>query len=88
MYFVFQVKEPTDTIVLNCVDLNVDKVVVNHSGTNQEPVSATVANDVETLTLKFSSPVPAGKAFLSLEFTGEMNDKMKGLYRSKYTRWV
>ncbi|KAL0270641.1 UNVERIFIED_CONTAM: hypothetical protein PYX00_007987 [Menopon gallinae] len=80
-----EVKEPTDTIVLNCVDLYIDKVSISYSGKNYEPVSATIANDVETLTVKFREQVPVGKAFLNFEFTGEMNDKMKGLYRSKYT---
>ena len=39
----------------------------------------------ETVTISFSSPLPLGKGQLSMEFTGELNDKMKGFYRSKYT---
>lgn len=41
----------------------------------------------ETATLVFSEPLPLGKSgYLYLEFVGEINDKMKGFYRSKHTR--
>ena len=39
----------------------------------------------ETVTLTFPSPLPVGNGNLSMEFTGELNDKMKGFYRGKYT---
>lgn len=39
----------------------------------------------ETVTLSFSSPLPLGSGLLSLDFTGELNDKLKGFYRCKYT---
>eukprot|EP00795_Rhopilema_esculentum_P013378 gene13378-4237_t len=38
----------------------------------------------ETATISFPSPIPNGNAKLILNFTGELNDKMKGFYRSKY----
>lgn len=41
--------------------------------------------DAETVTFKFPSTLSVGVAKLSLEFTGVLNDKMKGFYRSKYT---
>lgn len=39
----------------------------------------------ETVTVSFSSPLPMGRGLLSLNFTGELNDKLKGFYRCKYT---
>ena len=39
----------------------------------------------ETVTISFPSPLPLGNGQLSIDFTGELNDKMKGFYRSKYT---
>lgn len=33
----------------------------------------------------FDSHLPLGKGELAMEFTGELNDQMKGFYRSKYT---
>lgn len=88
-FFCFQVKTPTDSIVLNCLDLTINKASVASSGSARQDASQITSNgDLETLTLVFPNEVPAGRAWLSLEFTGEINDKMKGLYRSKYTRFV
>ena len=39
----------------------------------------------ETVTITFPSSLPVGKCQLHLDYTGELNDKMKGFYRSKYT---
>ena len=39
----------------------------------------------ETVTISFPSPLPLGNGQLFIDFTGELNDKMKGFYRSKYT---
>lgn len=40
--------------------------------------------DAEAVTLKFPSTLSVGVGKLFLEFTGVLNDKMKGFYRSKY----
>ena len=48
--------------------------------------SITYDKDDETVTLTFAQPLPVGQtAHLALDFTGELNNKMKGFYRSKYT---
>lgn len=41
--------------------------------------------ELETVIFNFPNTLPRGPAKLSLKFTGELNDKMKGFYRSKYT---
>ncbi|MFA5990829.1 MAG: M1 family metallopeptidase [Candidatus Doudnabacteria bacterium] len=38
----------------------------------------------QTVTFKFKQKIPAGKGELSLKFTGILNDKMRGFYRSQY----
>lgn len=38
----------------------------------------------EKAILVFGEDIPVGKSDLRLDFTGELNDKMKGFYRSKY----
>lgn len=41
----------------------------------------------ETAMLVFPEALPLGKSgYLNIEFVGEINDKMKGFYRSKYSR--
>lgn len=39
----------------------------------------------ETVAVNFPGPLPVGRGLLSLNFTGELNDKLKGFYRCKYT---
>lgn len=44
-----------------------------------------VSVEKETAEMLFERTIPVGTHALSIQFTGEINDKMKGLYRSKYT---
>ena len=39
----------------------------------------------ETVAVSFPSSLPMGRGLLYLNFTGELNDKLKGFYRCKYT---
>lgn len=60
------------------------------AGQAQQPLRPSGAPDFsadqETVTLHFGAgALPVGSAQLVLTFTGELNDKMKGFYRSKYT---
>lgn len=79
--------QATDKIVLNSLDLNITTVKYTSShGNTLIPVDINVSVEDETLTLSFGEPVPVGKGSLELQFTGELNDKMKGFYRSQYVR--
>ena len=40
--------------------------------------------DEEVAILSWDSPLPLGKAVLSMTFSGELNDKMKVLFASEY----
>lgn len=51
----------------------------------EEAKSISFCLEQETVTLEFSADFPENtSAVLDLEFTGVLNDKMKGFYRSKY----
>ena len=78
------VAEPTSTIVLNAVELEVDDAWVSVDGVCQ---GADIALDEATgrLTLRLSDPVAAGPAVVSLRFRGILNDKLRGFYRSTFT---
>ncbi|XP_058458878.1 puromycin-sensitive aminopeptidase isoform X1 [Malaya genurostris] len=81
-----QIKSPTDRITLNALDLEIRKASIKH-GTEQTVLVASetqFCGDQETVCFIFPSEIPAGSATLDVEFTGELNDKMKGFYRSKY----
>ncbi|XP_012284370.1 puromycin-sensitive aminopeptidase [Orussus abietinus] len=82
------VKESTDTIILNCLDIEIQVVVyLDKDGHEVKPDEITLSEDDETVTLVFAEKLPVGKVgSLCFKFKGEINDRMKGLYRSKYTR--
>ncbi|CAH1959838.1 unnamed protein product [Acanthoscelides obtectus] len=82
--FLFQVVEPTDEIVLNALDLTFDKAELKGDKvlTSSE---VQLSSKCETATIKFASMLAPGPYELNIDFQGELNDKMKGLYRSKYT---
>ena len=80
-----EVAEPTDSLVLNSMDLQVRSASIARDDGTEKPASRIVYDqDAETVTLSFSAPVPPGAARLSLRFTGELNDRLHGFYRSTY----
>ena len=58
-------------------------MVFPYSAVNSSEIS--YDKEEETITISFASPLPLGNGQLFMDFTGELNDKMKGFYRSKYT---
>ena len=80
--------EPTASIVLNAVDLEIQSATVTMKGLGQgldltaEGISLDPAT--ETATLRFGSELPVGPASLEMSFTGVLNDKLLGFYRSEY----
>uniref|UniRef100_A0A1I8IMR1 Aminopeptidase n=1 Tax=Macrostomum lignano TaxID=282301 RepID=A0A1I8IMR1_9PLAT len=75
-----QVIEPTKTLVLNSAEIEIQSAKFNDA-------SAEISFNTEEETVKFSFPseLPVGEGKLSMSFTGILNDRMKGFYRSKYT---
>ena len=41
--------------------------------------------EVETVCLEFESELSVGEVVLLIEYTGTLNDQLRGFYRSKYT---
>ncbi|ESO88043.1 hypothetical protein LOTGIDRAFT_204438 [Lottia gigantea] len=81
-----EVKNATDTIIVNSADIAVQEVTFSVKG-KTDKVTGNVSFDVdnEKASFKFPVPLPIGEGVLSIKFTGELNDKMKGFYRSSYT---
>lgn len=72
-------------IVLNAVDIETKKISLQ--GSTEElltPKKIDSSVEDETLKLTFDSSLKPGSYTLNIVFTGELNDKLKGLYRSKY----
>jgi len=80
------VESATETIVLNSLDIDIKNASFNGIDGKIIPAQK-IGHSVleETATLVFSEALPIGKSgYLNLDFVGEINDKMKGFYRSKY----
>ncbi|XP_032596884.1 puromycin-sensitive aminopeptidase isoform X2 [Drosophila grimshawi] len=79
------VTEPTTLITLNALDITIDGAQFEYECEKLKPHRISYSKENETATLEFTNQIPAGTAgVLHMSFTGELNDKMKGFYRSKY----
>ena len=90
-----EVSEPTSEIVLNSAELDIHYGRITlESGSSYRATGISFDEERETATISFDSPIPAGTAQLGIDFTGELNDKLRGFYRSSYTdvdgnqRWM
>src|ERR1051325_9019880 len=72
------VKEATDTIVLNAVALTLTDVTVNG-----KPATVTADDAAQTVTLKLAAPLAPGKATIRDHFTAKLDQKLRGLYVSR-----
>ncbi|HTQ96654.1 MAG TPA: M1 family metallopeptidase, partial [Candidatus Acidoferrum sp.] len=79
------VVRPTSAIVLNSAELEIQDANVSVAGATEK---ATVSFDVpkEQATLTLPKELPAGPAEIHINFTGILNDKLRGFYLSKSER--
>lgn len=86
MFVLLQIKEATKQVKFNTLDLTLRDIKIRlPSGEDLVPASTEISTANEMVILTFDETLPIGTAKLSLSFDGELNDKMKGMYRSKYT---
>ena len=79
-------KDATNSISLNSleIDIHTTKITSDNSEITSSPKVA-YNEDSHTTTVSFEKTIPAGsKAQLTQTFTGYLNDKMAGFYRSSY----
>ena len=81
------VRKPVSRVVLHAMDLKISKAQVRSPIEGPPPAAKRMVWDKEkeTVTLEFGNKLKKGPAELDLEFTGELNDKMHGFYRTAYT---
>jgi puromycin-sensitive aminopeptidase len=79
-----QAHEPVDQIIVNAAELEFGSVTVNIAGGKVLP--ATVALDAENEQAIFTLPekLALGRHDLQINFSGILNDKLHGFYRSTY----
>ena len=80
-----RIKEPVNSITLNSAEIAFQSVTITAAGRQQ---SAVVSLDAEKqqATFTFPAPIPAGKAVLSIVYTGILNNELRGFYLSKTAR--
>ncbi|XP_037947541.1 puromycin-sensitive aminopeptidase [Teleopsis dalmanni] len=80
-----KITEATKAITLNASDIDIKSAELIIGNDTVAPIGITYSNQNETASLYFAKELPVGdSALLTMKFSGELNDKMKGFYRSKY----
>ena len=74
-----EVAERVDRVVLNAAELDVESCTLDGV-----PVSFTLDEGLERLEILPSTSLAAGSAVLEVVFTGTLNDRLRGFYRSTY----
>lgn len=80
-----RIDEETDQIQFNAADLHIDSVsLATSSEGTLEPSRIAHDEEEEVTTLRFDQPLRVGEATLTVVYTGAINEKMHGLYRTQY----
>src|SRR5579859_8026269 len=79
------VKQPSSIITLNAVEIAFQSVTVSAAGSVQT-AAVTLDSEKEQATFSFPAPLPAGKATLSISYSGILNNELRGFYLSKTAR--
>ena len=78
------VREPVREIVLNAAELELQGVELRLADGKVLPGRPSLDAENEQATLSFSEKLPAGRHELQIKFSGILNDKLHGFYRSTY----
>jgi len=77
--------EPTTSITLNAAEIAFQSVTVTAAGKTQR-AAISLGADKQQATFTFSEKLPAGKATLSIAYSGILNNELRGFYLSKTAR--
>jgi puromycin-sensitive aminopeptidase len=75
---------PTDRVVLNAIELEIDEAWVEADG-RRILASVSLDEEAERATLSLPETLAPGTATVGLRFRGTLNDKLRGFYRSTFT---
>ncbi len=78
------IKQPVKEITLNAIEINIQKATVISTSGKEQTGKISLDEKLERATFSFDEAIPKGQAKLSIEFTGILNDKLHGFYRSTY----
>ena len=76
----------TDVLVCNAIELEIQAAWVEQAdGSRVDTIAVELDVETERLTLRLGTPLDPGPCVLHTEFTGLLNDKLHGFYRSTFT---
>src|SRR5438876_1180545 len=81
---IVEVREPVIEILLNAAELAIESVAVSQVGSEPIHGSASLDEAAERARLVFPVTITPGQWRLALRFSGTLNDKLHGFYRSTY----
>ena len=76
------IKEPVTSITLNSAEIAFQSVTVTDAG-REQIATVSLDKDKQQATFTFPAALPAGKATLSIAYTGILNNELRGFYLSK-----
>jgi puromycin-sensitive aminopeptidase len=80
-----QVVEATEVIKLNATELQISEARLSNADGSQLSLAIALDDEAEVATLSCDELVGVGEWTLELAFTGILNDKLHGFYRSSFT---
>ncbi|HSL05608.1 MAG TPA: M1 family metallopeptidase [Nitrospiraceae bacterium] len=78
------IHQPTSHIVLNAIELDVTSAQIEGDSGPARQASMIVDEALQRCQLTFSAPLFPGTWRLTIAFSGTLNDKLRGFYRSTY----
>ena len=79
-----QIHQPLRVIMVNAAELEIQSVSIKDAAGKVVDGSVTLDSDNEQARLSFPADLPPGQSELALKFSGVLNDKLHGFYRSTY----
>jgi puromycin-sensitive aminopeptidase len=79
------VHETITEMVLNAAELAISDVEVVPADGSTLPCTVSFDDELEQVTFRLPSPLPPGRCTVGCRFSGTLNDKLRGFYRSTYT---
>jgi puromycin-sensitive aminopeptidase len=73
-----------DAIAINAVDLTFYETILKRDDGSQRACSVSIDEATERARISTRAKIPAGKATLTIRFSGILNDLLTGFYRSTY----
>ena len=79
------VHEPIDVVVMNAAELGVSDVEIRTADGDALACAVHFDDDLEQVSFRPSTALPPGPCVITCRFSGTLNDKLRGFYRSTYT---